>query len=203
MNTSVLRLAEDTFVVPAWFPQQKTWLEDPRHSDNPIFNYPLLVRLRGPLNEAALERSLHEITRRHEVLRSLFRITDGELVQVVLAAQGPVRYAGGDDDLVVAGIMVQQTLKTGHQHHEQTHTLLPAQPPQRIGQLSRQHGAFPCAAIERARRSGKVRWQMLKAGRAVDLLIPVRQPGFQFFSLQLALLPPDVIAVLIGDVRQG
>ena len=90
MNTSVLRLAEDTFVVPAWFPQQKTWLEDPRHSDNAIFNYPLLVRLRGPLNEAALERSLHEITRRHEVLRSVFRITDGELVQVVLAAQGPV-----------------------------------------------------------------------------------------------------------------
>ena len=117
--------------------------------------------------------------------------------------QGPVRYAGRDDDLVVAGIMVQQTLKTGHQHHEQTHTLLPAQPPQRIGQLSRQHGAFPCAAIDRARRSGKVRWQMLKAGRAVDLLIPVRQPGFQFFSLQLAPLPPDVIAVLIGDVRQG
>ena len=61
MNTSVLRLAEDTFVVPAWFPQQKTWLEDPRHSDNAIFNYPLLVRLRGPLNEQILKNPVRDL----------------------------------------------------------------------------------------------------------------------------------------------
>src|SRR5439155_6782743 len=37
---------EDAFVVPAWFSQQKSWLEDPANSDSAVYNYPLLLRLR-------------------------------------------------------------------------------------------------------------------------------------------------------------
>jgi thioesterase domain-containing protein/acyl carrier protein len=76
--------AEDAFVVPAWFSQQKMWLQDPLHSDSYVYNFPLLLRVRGSLNESALQRGLQEIVRRHEVLRSVFRIMDGELVQIIV-----------------------------------------------------------------------------------------------------------------------
>jgi thioesterase domain-containing protein len=79
--------SEDAFVVPSWFVQQTTWLEDPSNSDSAVYNYPLLFRIRGPLDEDALQRSLHEIVRRHGVFRSLFRMRDGELVQIVVLPQ--------------------------------------------------------------------------------------------------------------------
>jgi thioesterase domain-containing protein len=77
--------AEDVFEVPTWFVQQKAWLQDPVRSDSTIFNYPLLLRLRGVLNEGALRRSLEEMVRRHGVFRSVFRIVDEKLIQIVLA----------------------------------------------------------------------------------------------------------------------
>ncbi len=90
--------AEDAFVVPAWFPRQKKWFEDPAGSESAVYNYPLLLRLRGPLNERALQQSLQEVVRRHGVLRSVFRIMDQRLLQIVLAQQElslPVMRLGG------------------------------------------------------------------------------------------------------------
>ncbi len=80
-------LAEDAFIVPRWFVQQKTWLEDFTNSDSAVYNYPLLLRIRGPLNETALRQSLQEIVRRHQVFRSIFRIKGGELVQIIVPPQ--------------------------------------------------------------------------------------------------------------------
>jgi thioesterase domain-containing protein/acyl carrier protein len=76
---------EDAFVVPTWFAQQKKWLEDPAGSDSAVYNYPLLLRIRGSLNEGALQQSLQEIVRHHGVLRSVFRIIDKRLIQIVVA----------------------------------------------------------------------------------------------------------------------
>jgi thioesterase domain-containing protein len=78
--------AEDAFFVPTWFVQQKTWVQDPRHSDSYVYNYPLLLRVRGPLNASALRAGLQKIVQRHAVLRSVFRILDGELVQIIAPA---------------------------------------------------------------------------------------------------------------------
>ncbi len=75
---------EDAFIVPLWFVQQTTWLTDALGSDSADYNYPLLFTIRGKLNSEALERSLNEIVRRHQVLRSVFRLKDGDLVQIVL-----------------------------------------------------------------------------------------------------------------------
>ena len=86
-NESPGLLLEDAFVVPSWFIQQARWLEDPSNSDSAVYNYPLLFRIRGPLDEGALQQSLHEIVRRHGVLRSVFRMRDGELVQIVVSSQ--------------------------------------------------------------------------------------------------------------------
>jgi acyl transferase domain-containing protein/thioesterase domain-containing protein/acyl carrier protein len=80
-------LAENAFVLPRWFIQQTTWLEDPSNSDSAVYNYPLLLRIRGPLQEKALQQSLHEIVRRHETLRSVFRMRGAELVQIVVPQQ--------------------------------------------------------------------------------------------------------------------
>ncbi|PYK39723.1 MAG: hypothetical protein DME60_09290, partial [Verrucomicrobia bacterium] len=76
---------EDAFVVPSWFVQQTTWLEDPSNSDSAVYNYPLLFRIRGALDEGALQQTLHEIVRRHGVFRSVFRMRHGELVQIVIS----------------------------------------------------------------------------------------------------------------------
>jgi thioesterase domain-containing protein/acyl carrier protein len=84
-NESPGLLVEDAFVVPSWFVQQTKWLEDASNSDSAIYNYPLLFRIRGPLDEGALRQSLHEIVRRHGVLRSVFQMRDGELVQIVVS----------------------------------------------------------------------------------------------------------------------
>ena len=86
-NESPGLLVEDAFVVPHWFVQQTRWLEDPSNSDSAIYNYPLLFRIRGPLDEGALQQSLHEIVRRQGVLRSLFQMRDGELVHIVVSQQ--------------------------------------------------------------------------------------------------------------------
>src|SRR5918911_5778015 len=48
---------------------------------------PAAVRLMGHLDVTALEASLSEIVRRHEVLRTSFTTTDGEPVQVIHEAQ--------------------------------------------------------------------------------------------------------------------
>ena len=80
-------LLEDAFVVPCWFVQQTRWLGDPSNSDSAVYNYPLLFRIRGPLDEGALQQSLQEIVRRHGVFRSVFRMRDGDLVQIIVSPQ--------------------------------------------------------------------------------------------------------------------
>ena len=78
---------EDAFIVPGWFVQQTSWLKDPANSDSAVYNYPLLFAIRGRLNSEALARSLNEVVRRHQVLRSVFRTRDEDLVQIVLPPQ--------------------------------------------------------------------------------------------------------------------
>jgi len=51
--------------------------------DSAVYNVPVVVRLTGSLNVAALEQSLGEIVRRHEILRTTFPSIDGQPVQVI------------------------------------------------------------------------------------------------------------------------
>ncbi len=71
--------------IPLSFAQQRLWFLDQLQPDSPFYNIPLVLRLCGRLDVAALERSFEEIVRRHEVLRTVFDVgSDGEPVQVVL-----------------------------------------------------------------------------------------------------------------------
>jgi alpha-ketoglutarate-dependent taurine dioxygenase len=69
--------------IPVSFAQQSLWFLHQLEPDDPGYNVPAAVRLTGPLDVAALERSLNEIIRRHEVLRTTFATVKGESVQVI------------------------------------------------------------------------------------------------------------------------
>ncbi|HKV09944.1 MAG TPA: amino acid adenylation domain-containing protein [Thermoanaerobaculia bacterium] len=63
------------------FAQQRLWFLWQLEPESPAYNSPKALRMRGPLDVAALERTLDEIVRRHEVLRTTFPSADGRPVQ--------------------------------------------------------------------------------------------------------------------------
>src|SRR5688572_19435369 len=62
---------ERTGALPLSFAQERLWFLD-RFDPGTSWNLPFALRLRGALDVDALERSLGEIVRRHEALRTTF-----------------------------------------------------------------------------------------------------------------------------------
>ncbi len=75
---------ENTTDAPLSFAQQRLWFLHQLEPLNTAYHLPLYYDLDGPLDIAAFERSLNEIVRRHEVLRTVFRESNGTVVQIVL-----------------------------------------------------------------------------------------------------------------------
>ena len=69
---------------PLSFGQQRLWFLDQLMPGNTNLNLNLAIRIREPVDEVVLERSLNEIVRRHESLRTIFKEVNGEPFQVVL-----------------------------------------------------------------------------------------------------------------------
>jgi len=69
---------------PLSFAQEQLWFLDQLVPGGHLYNIPAAVRLTGPLDAAAFERSLDEIVRRHESLRTIFVAIDGRPLQSVL-----------------------------------------------------------------------------------------------------------------------
>jgi Condensation domain/Phosphopantetheine attachment site len=69
--------------LPLSFAQQRLWFMDQLEPGSAFYNIPAAMRLSGRLNVAALERTLLEIVRRHEVLRTSFVSEGGTPVQIV------------------------------------------------------------------------------------------------------------------------
>src|SRR5437773_799134 len=72
---------EDVFALPASFAQKRLWFLD--QWEPGVYHITMAVRLTGQLNVPALEEALREVVRRHEALRTSFRIVDGNLFQVI------------------------------------------------------------------------------------------------------------------------
>jgi amino acid adenylation domain-containing protein len=68
---------------PLSFAQERLWFLDQLTPGTAAYNLPTAVRLCGELNRAALEASLDEIVRRHEVLRTCFVAVEGKPVQMM------------------------------------------------------------------------------------------------------------------------
>ncbi|HEV3049863.1 MAG TPA: amino acid adenylation domain-containing protein, partial [Longimicrobium sp.] len=73
--------------LPLSFAQERLWFLD-RLEAGSAYNLPAALHLSGALDAAALERSLGEIVRRHEALRTVFREVDGGAVQVIAPFAG-------------------------------------------------------------------------------------------------------------------
>src|ERR1041385_2502317 len=78
---------EEVFVFPLSFAQQRLWFLHLLDPQSAAYNMPFALRLVGRLDIPALERTLNEIIRRHEVLRTTFDALDGEPAQLIAAAQ--------------------------------------------------------------------------------------------------------------------
>ena len=65
------------------FGQKRLWFIEQLQPGNAAYNVPGAVRIRGPLQADVLQRCLDEIGRRHEILRTSFRVVDGEPVPVI------------------------------------------------------------------------------------------------------------------------
>src|SRR3954466_4848852 len=77
-------MSEDRFFFPASFAQQRLWFLDQLMPGNPFYNIATGLPLNFRLNVATFERSLNEIIRRHEILRTSFTTVDGEPFQTVI-----------------------------------------------------------------------------------------------------------------------
>ncbi len=76
----------DSDPAPLSFTQQRLWFLHQLEPDSPAYHMTRTLRLHGPLNVVALQRSLTSILERHESLRTHFVATGGVPIQVIAPA---------------------------------------------------------------------------------------------------------------------
>jgi amino acid adenylation domain-containing protein len=89
-------------VIPVSVAQEATWFFEQLAPGQMAYRAQALLRLRGALDVRALERSLTEIVRRHEIFRTTFPVEDGAPVQRIHAPWRvalPVRQVADEAEL--------------------------------------------------------------------------------------------------------
>ncbi|MBD2606574.1 non-ribosomal peptide synthetase [Scytonema hofmannii FACHB-248] len=86
-SISLTQQEKNTSIPPLSFAQQGLWFINQLTPDSPTYNIPIVINLKGCINLTALQDSLNEIIKRHEVLRTSFTVVDGQPVQVINQAQ--------------------------------------------------------------------------------------------------------------------
>jgi NRPS condensation-like uncharacterized protein/acyl carrier protein len=76
--------------LPLSFAQQRLWFLDQLEPNSSFYNIAVGRRLQGVLDVAVLERSLNELARRHESLRTTFSVRDSQPLQIIAEPQ-PLR----------------------------------------------------------------------------------------------------------------
>jgi amino acid adenylation domain-containing protein len=89
---SALKRIPRDLELPLSSAQMRLWLFDQLEPESAAYNIPIRHDFKGPFNLAAFERSLTEIVRRHEALRTYYLRMDGRPVQKI-AAPEPIRVA--------------------------------------------------------------------------------------------------------------
>ena len=81
-QAEIARVSRDE-PLPASPAQERLWTLQQAVPDLPFFNILYALRVTSPLDAALLERSLNEIVRRHEILRTTIDVAGGRQIQVI------------------------------------------------------------------------------------------------------------------------
>ncbi|HEX8353070.1 MAG TPA: amino acid adenylation domain-containing protein, partial [Pyrinomonadaceae bacterium] len=90
-TVAAIARAPRTEALPPSFAQQRIWFLNQLDAGSPAYNIASALRLRGALDVGALRRTLREIVRRHEVLRTVLPLVEGKVVQVITDDAGELR----------------------------------------------------------------------------------------------------------------
>ena len=69
--------------LPLSFAQERLWFLEQFEPGNPANHRPAAFRIKGLLNIDELKKSINEIVRRHEILRTTFEVKDGRPLQII------------------------------------------------------------------------------------------------------------------------
>jgi len=83
LQTNAIPRRQQSDSIPLSFAQERLWFLEQLDPNQPLYNEPTALRLRGVLNIDALQKSLNEIVKRHESLRTTFTTTNGQPVQII------------------------------------------------------------------------------------------------------------------------
>ncbi|MCU0532539.1 MAG: amino acid adenylation domain-containing protein [Hydrococcus sp. Prado102] len=77
------QISNNTDTHPLSFTQTRLWFLEQLEPGNPAYNIIFAVRLQGNLDRNLLEKSLNEIVKRHESLRTTFKTAEGQPIQII------------------------------------------------------------------------------------------------------------------------
>ncbi len=73
--------------IPLSFAQQRMWVLNQFDTDAAVYNIPAAIRLSGTLNVPALREAVADVVARHEILRTVYPLTDDGPVQEIRPAR--------------------------------------------------------------------------------------------------------------------
>ncbi|GAA3154214.1 non-ribosomal peptide synthetase [Streptomyces echinatus] len=114
----VLAPVEREESTPASFAQERLWFLHQLEPDTAQYNFPVFLRLTGELDVDVLRRSVTEIVRRHEVLRTVITSRDGQAYQTVLPSE-PVVLPVTDLTAHPPGQREEEARRLARQHYGQ------------------------------------------------------------------------------------
>jgi len=80
---AITRQVRDSNEFPLSFEQQGIWFLEQFEKESLDYNVATAFALIGQLNVTAFEKSINDLVKRHEILRTTFKVVDGQPIQVI------------------------------------------------------------------------------------------------------------------------
>ncbi len=84
---AITRQSRDSNEFPLSFEQQGIWFLEQFEKESLDYNVATAFAIIGQLNVSAFEKSINDLVKRHEILRTTFKVFDGQPIQVISPAR--------------------------------------------------------------------------------------------------------------------